>query len=320
MAEITNLMRKLSANLFELEAEQSAFLEALINPRYEKANAVIWTQPNAEKESDLAEKIDPASEPDWLADQPISFLEAGTKPGKSNAYEIGAAYPIDVSSTYTASAMLAIPGQVKRVLDVCAAPGGKTLFAASCLKPDYQLANELIGKRLGILRHNLKKTGLANIYTQKMEAYQLAEIAQGCFDLAIVDAPCSGQSLLAKGIDNPGCFHPNIVKGNAKRQLRILSQTAPCVIPGGYLFYSTCTFAIKENEGAIEKFLSRNPEFTSVEVKHLAEFQSRHSSEYCYRIYPHQKIGSGGFTCLLRKSGEAGAFSEIPAALTDYSV
>ena len=137
----------------------------------------------------------------------------------------------------------------------------------------------------------------------------------------MVDAPCSGQSLLVKGTKNPGCFHPNIVKGNAKRQLRILSQSGACVAPGGHLFYSTCTFAIRENERVVEKFLSRHEEFESVTIPHLKDCRSSLSEHFTYRFYPHVPgSGAGGFVALLRKAGGAGELPGLREELVSYPV
>lgn len=311
-------MLRQAAQLFpDEESEQIAFLNSLVNPEDRKYRAVIWTKPEAKDCADFSVRSGDEV-PSWLPGQ-ISLLSPGESPGKSKLFEDGAIYPIDTSSVYTASAMLAaVPP--RRILDVCAAPGGKSLFADSVFNPEFIFSNEVVGKRLGILRYNLKKSGRPNFYTGNLDPAELAEVAPEVFDLAIVDAPCSGQSLLAKGTENPGCFHPNIIKGNAKRQLRILSRSAQCVVAGGYLFYSTCTFARRENEGAIEKFLKHHGEFTPVEVPHLGEFQSELCDFPCYRIYPHRRKGAGGFTCLLRKDGDHQELAEIPEKLQVYPV
>lgn len=317
--EVSNLMRKLAGQLFpDVEAEQTAFLDSLTGAVRQKQSALIWT--DQKKRDDLNLEALPDSEvPDWVPAE-VSFLLDGEEPGKSELFRSGDIYPVDLSSIYTASAML-LTGQPRRILDMCAAPGGKTVFASAVLKPDFLLANEVIGKRLGILCHNLRKTGLPGTFTQSIDPGEWQKLAASAFDLVLVDAPCSGQSLLVKGKKNPGCFHPNIVKGNAKRQLRILSQSAACVAPGGYLFYSTCTFAIRENETVVEKFLLRNPEFESVEVPHLDQHRSALSDEFAYRIYPHEPgCGAGGFVSLMRRAGRAGDLPELPDTLLSYPV
>lgn len=319
MPEITKLMRKAAAQLFpDSPVEQEAFLEALVPASPQKRGAVIWTRPEMRREGELP-LLPPPGTPSWLPPE-ISFLEAGETAGKSALFEAGAIYPLDVSSVYTAAVLLAVP-PCRRALDVCAAPGGKSLFVAAVLKVPFILSNEVIPKRRGVLRHNLRKAGLAGRhFTQGLEPERLAELAPRSFDLVLADAPCSGQSLLVKGLDNPGCFHPNIVKGNSRRQFRILAGSARCVAPGGWLFYSTCTFAPRENEWVVEKFLAANPEFSAIEAPRLAECRSPLTSHWCYRVYPHRQPGAGGFSCLMRREGQSGELPSLADELTAYPV
>jgi len=107
-----------------------------------------------------------------------------------------------------------------------------------------------------------------------LDAKILAKIIPKTAGLAIVDAPCSGQSLLAKGISNPGCFHPVTINKNANRQKRILANSAQLVAPQGYLAYMTCTYAIAENEQVCAWFLNRFPQFVPVVVPDLVPYQS----------------------------------------------
>ena len=316
MPSITNLMKKQAASLFPEDAdEQDAFLRGLVQSERDRTPAVIRTRGGL-VDRQLEEWITEAR-PDWLPEA-ISFIVPEARVGELASFEKGEIYSVDQSSVCTASAMLAA-GRVRRVLDVCAAPGGKTLFASVVLEPEFLLSNEVIGKRLGILCHNLRKSGRPNLFTQGLDPAELAEEGRGIFDLVIVDAPCSGQSLLAKGADNPGCFHPNIVKGNARRQLRILSRAAECVSSGGFLFYSTCTFSIRENEGVIDKFLGRSEDFTTVEVPHLEFVRSNLTDGFAYRIHPHLGMGAGGFTCLMRKEGQPpDSWPPIPDLFWEY--
>ncbi|MEO0413492.1 MAG: RsmB/NOP family class I SAM-dependent RNA methyltransferase [Verrucomicrobiota bacterium] len=316
MKTATNLMKKLAAQLFPSnEVEQEAFLGALLQPSGDKNQCVLWTGDHSD-ELILAPKT---TMPAWVPDF-VDSMGDGPPVGKSQAYADGRVYPMDFSSILTASAMLQIPASaVERVLDVCAAPGGKSFFAKMALQPDLLLSNEVIGKRLGILRHNLKKSGLDGCYTHSMEVHELVPDCQRAFDAVLVDAPCSGQSLLAKGIDNPGCFHPNIVKGNAKRQLKILTAASEAVASGGWLFYSSCTFATRENEWVMEKFLANHLEFRAVVVDHLTPMRSALSEHPCYRIYPHRDGGAGGFVALLQRDDSAGR-GDVSARLLEYPV
>ena len=186
---------------------------------------------------------------------------------------------------------------------MCAAPGGKSILAQTRVSPQEHVSNEVNPKRLGILRHNLLRCGFTNLYTQRLRPDQWAELAPGCIDLILADAPCSGQSLLAKGIPNPGCFNSSVTGGNAKRQRGILLAALRCLAPGGFLLYTTCTYAPEENERNVLYLLKRHPDLHTVTVPELEHFRSSLTQEACYRLMPFHGAGAGGFTCLLRKEG-----------------
>lgn len=319
MAEATNLMKKAAAALFPDTPSQESFLRALLIP-VPRGSAVVWTVPPRPGEF---ETVPRTTLPDWLPPF-IEVLAPGVKIGASEAYAKGEVYPLDFSSVLTGSAMLAARNFLPedfRVLDLCAAPGGKSILASAFLHPGMILANEVEGRRLGPLRHNLSRCRIP-AHTQRLAPSEIARVAPGAFDLVLVDAPCSGQSLLAKGIDNPGCFHPSTVKGNARRQARILDAAAATIAPGGFLLYTTCTFSMRENEVAIEKLLEAVPTFSPVEVRHLASLRSALASFPAYRVYPHLSHGAGGFAALLRREGRLESAPRPPLSphLLDYPV
>lgn len=319
MTGATNLMRKAALALFpEDEGERTAFLSALLEPA-PRGGAILWTVPRrgGEFEAEPRESL-----PLWLPDA-VELARPGVKAGLAPAYAAGEVYPLDFSSVLTGSAMLAAAPSLPpepRVLDLCAAPGGKSILASVLLRPGLLLANEVEPKRLGPLRHNLARCRVPRAFTQRLDPAELAGLAPAAFDLCLVDAPCSGQSLLAKGVANPGCFHPATVKGNARRQSRILADAAETVAPGGFLLYTTCTFSLRENEGVVEKLLAARPDFVAVEVPHLAEFRSHRGGPPSYRVYPHRSPGAGGFAALMRRSGppRAEAPDPLPGCLLGY--
>jgi 16S rRNA C967 or C1407 C5-methylase (RsmB/RsmF family) len=323
--EPSNLMRKSASVLFaDSTADQGDFLTALLDPQ-PRGNAVLWTVPRRAGE---LETVDRSTLPVWLPDE-VELLQPRVKIGLSPAYLAGEIYSLDYSSVLAGSAMLAartgLP-ESPQVLDLCAAPGGKSLLASVLLKPRLLLSNEVEAKRLGILRHNLSRCRVANAWTQRLAPEELASLAPLAFDLCLIDAPCSGQSLLAKGIENPGCFHPSTVKGNARRQLWILEAGARTVAAGGYVLYTTCTFAPRENEGVIGKFLAKATDFEVIEVPHLAEWSSPLADFPGYRFYPHQIAGAGGYAALLRRKGNRNdetattGRADLPPPLLDYPV
>ena len=181
------------------------------------------------------------------------------------------------------------------------------------------MCNEAIRKRVKILIANLKRCGVTGARVMNLDpaamvgdgrrsvsrdlrspASGTASLADSA-DLVLVDAPCSGQSLLAKGQKVPGCFHPVTLKRNASRQKRILAAAAALVRPGGHLAYMTCTYATEENEQVGRWLMKKFPAFQPVAVPHLADYQSSLSDWPCYRLWPHLGLGAGAFTSLWRR-------------------
>lgn len=311
----SRLLLKLADRLFPEAGEERERFVAAVETVSPSAPCVVWTDRERSPDELDLERADPS--PDWLPEWVIQ-LARGTQPGKHPLHETGAFYCMDFSSIFAASALLTV-GRSKRVLDVCAAPGGKSIFASRALEPELLLSNEVIGKRLGMLRSNLARCRIMNAYTQRLDPAELAKAAPAGCDAVIVDAPCSGQSLLSKGIENPGCFHPTIVNHNARRQRRILAASAETVAPGGHLLYSTCTFAPEENEKVVAWFLKRwGDRFAAVELSHLESWRSALSEVAAYRLYPHSGLGAGAFVCLFKCLDEGGEVGELGEALLDY--
>ncbi len=316
----SRLLLNLAQRLFPGEPERNAFLQSLETPAPER-RAVIWTgSPDPTWRS--AHTTPPPPElSDWPWPRWLDIVTPGVRPGQDDLHEAGAFYSLDVSSIWAASPLWIIETPPSpRVLDVCAAPGGKSIFASRALAPGLLLSNEVIGKRLGILRHNLARCGIPHAFTQRLDPADLGAQLPEAFDVVLVDAPCSGQSLLTKGIDNPGCFHTTVVQHNSRRQRRILAEAARTVTPGGHLLYTTCTFSPEENEKVIGWFLQRTPEFRAIEVPHLAPWRSRLRDDPAYRLFPHQGLGAGGFACLLRREGSGPASTGIAPEVLGYPV
>ena len=207
---------------------------------------------------------------------------------------------LDLSSCWESAALELVPPPA-RSLDLCAAPGGKSMLMSARYLPVNHAANEVNAARRGILRQNMEQCGVPNVTVTGLRPDQWAAEGQQ-FDLLLVDAPCSGQSLLCKGIRNPGCLGPAMVNGNAKRQKGILLAAVQCAAPGAHLLYSTCTYDPDENEKVMAYILRRVPGWAAVEVPTLAPFRSRLVDFPAYRLYPHHGFGAGGFCCLLRKN------------------
>jgi 16S rRNA C967 or C1407 C5-methylase (RsmB/RsmF family) len=138
-----------------------------------------------------------------------------------------------------------------------------------------------------------------------MDPAALAEAAQRIpLDLVLVDAPCSGQSMFPLGKQYASAFHKNIIKKNSMRQRRILSESLRLVAPGGLLAYTTCTFSTEENEKNLQWLTEHNPEFSVQEITEYQEFRSGFSQLPCYRLFPWQGLGTGGFLAVLKRDAD----------------
>lgn len=300
MADPSRHLLKLSQQLFEAESDRAAFIAALQQPpRF--SPAILWTRPRPD-----ALDWTPLPLLPW---QPafVDRLAPEARPGAHPLHGAGYFYCLDFSSVFAIAVIQAIQEPVKTAIDLCAAPGGKSLFTWLSHQPRWLLCNEVVRKRIKILIANLKRCGAHNSIILNLDPAQLADKTPDSADLVVVDAPCSGQSLLAKGQKAPGCFHPVTLNRNAKRQKRILANAAQLVAPGGYLAYMTCTYAPDENERVCTWLLKRFDQFRAVPVPALAPYQSPLTPDPCYRLWPQSGLGAGAFTMLLRRFSDGSA-------------
>lgn len=245
-------------------------------------------------------ECEPSENYPWLPKR-VFVPAPGAFPTKHADYAEGLYYALDLSSCWESVPLTALPAAPARSLDLCAAPGGKTMLLAAHHALQDHTANEVNAARRGILRQNVLQCGLPNTQVSGLRPDQWA--AQGAqFDLLLVDAPCSGQSLLCKGIKNPGCLGASMVQGNAKRQRGIMLAAVQCVRPGGHILYSTCTYDPEENERVLSYILRRTPGWSALDIPLLAPFRSTLCEFPAYRLLPHHAAGAGGFCCLLSRS------------------
>ncbi|PIG91767.1 Fmu (Sun) domain-containing protein [Gloeocapsopsis sp. IPPAS B-1203] len=292
MDKPSNLLLKLSRRLFDDATEQEKFVDALIHPQPFHP-CIVWCR---EKRSPF--KIEPP-----ISWQPyfVDRLSFGEKPGQHSLHNEGYYYCLDFSSVFAAMSLLTVRSPINTIFDMCAAPGGKSIFAWRALQPQLLICNEAISKRVGMLISNLKRCLISPTIVLSKDPGDLNQI-NSSNQLVIVDAPCSGQSLLAKGGKVPGCFHPTTINKNANRQKRIIANSAQLVAPQGYLVYMTCTYSFEENEQVCEWFLEKFPQFKAVEISALVEYKSRLTNLSCYRLFPQSKLGAGTFTALFQNT------------------
>lgn len=245
----------------------------------------------------------------WTSDG--YFYPDTMQPGKSPLHEAGAYYIQEPSAMLPAELLNAQPGEC--ILDLCAAPGGKTTKIAADMKGEGLLvANEIHPKRATILSSNVERMGIKNAVVTNESSDRLLKKFPEFFDRILVDAPCSGEGMFRKDEEARAQWSEENVIKCAVRQKEILDNAAAMLRPGGKLVYSTCTFSPEENEKMIIDFLNDHPEF-SVEKTDTPPCISNGRPElagnderaaFTFRIWPHLTEGEGHFAAVLKKDGE----------------
>ena len=242
------------------------------------------------------------------------YYEQESRPGRHPYHEAGVYYIQEPSAMAVVSLLDPKPGE--RVLDLCAAPGGKTTHIASRLNGKGLLvSNEIHPARAKILSQNVERMGIGNAIVTNEDSGSLAEFFPEFFDCMVVDAPCSGEGMFRKDEQARHEWSEANVRLCAERQQEILDNAAKMLKPGGRMVYSTCTFAPEEDEDGIAAFLERHPEFSVVclEKDEVPEGLSSGHPEWSrghnpelqntFRIWPHKSEGEGHYLALLRKNG-----------------
>ena len=201
---------------------------------------------------------------------PLSFyFESGEeKMGYLPAHHAGLFY---IQEPSACSAVTALDPQLgETVLDLCAAPGGKSTQIAGLLQGQGLLwSNEIVKNRAQVLLSNTERLGVRNGVVSSCHPQRLCEALQGFFDRVLVDAPCSGEGMFRRDPEAVAQWSPESVPACAQRQRAILDSAALAVKEGGVLVYSTCTFSKEENEDNVEWFLGAHPEFEMVPLDRL---------------------------------------------------
>ncbi len=249
----------------------------------------------------------------------------GLHPGKHVLHEAGAYYIQDPSAMSAVGALA--PQQGERILDLCAAPGGKTTQIAGKLHGNGLLvSNEIVPARARILSQNVERFGIRNCVVCNEEPSMLAEYFPCFFHRILVDSPCSGEGMFRKEENARAEWSEERVIQCAERQLSILECADRMLIPGGMLVYATCTFAPMEDEGVIVRFLRNHPEYELAELpfyegmEHgrpewaasyggVPDFDMSSEAagmhlEHCRRLFPHKLNGEGHFVAGLYKRKE----------------
>ncbi len=254
---------------------------------------------------------------------PNGYIYEGERPAVHPYYYAGLYYLQEPSAMTPASLLPIEPGD--KVLDLCAAPGGKSTELAARLRGEGVLvSNDISNSRAKALLKNLELFGARNILVVSEAPNKLCEYFTGYFDKILVDAPCSGEGMFRKS--------PTIMKNweqygteyYHKLQQEILPQAVAMLKPGGYLLYSTCTFSPEENEGSVQEVLDAFPEMKLVDALpdgvtgdrscDYSGFACGHPEwivngseelKKTIRLWPHKIAGEGHFIALFRKDKDA---------------
>ena len=288
--------------------ETPAFLRAL-----EDAPALaLRLNPRREGAADAAAAYVDGAVP-WEANGRYLRQGEDLKPGNSIAHTAGAFYLQEASAMASAAALDVRPGE--RVLDLCAAPGGKsTQIAAALGDSGLLVSNDPELSRARALAGNLERMGAPNALVVSELPDRLARAWPASFDAILVDAPCSGEGMFRREAQSRLQWNPGAPEGCARRQAGILDAAARMLKPGGRLVYSTCTFNRLENEGSVRGFLDRHPGFAPED---FALDGVGASEGGMLRLWPHKLRGDGHFVARLRKAGAAEPGRETPARKPD---
>lgn len=199
-----------------------------------------------------------------------------------------------------------------RVIDLCAAPGGKSGQAAAAIGDEgFLLSNEFVPKRAKITVSNFERLGIKNAFVTSLDTACFKNMFRAFFDFVIADVPCSGEGMFRKNETAVTEWSEDNVARCAKRQKEILENAASLVASGGYIVYSTCTFSTEENEAVVLEFLKRHSEFELADVKDelrkvtadgiSIEGDTDGALRKCRRFYPHVSRGEGQFVALLKR-------------------
>lgn len=303
-------LQKMSKLLGE---EYDAFLRSYEKERVQGLRFNLWKGTLEDMVKENRQRFDLTEIP-WCREG--FYYRQETRPGRHPYHEAGVYYIQEPSAMAVVSLLDPQPGE--KILDLCAAPGGKTTQIAGRLHGEGLLvSNEIHPARARILSQNVERLGIGNAVVTNEDSARLETCFPAFFDRIVVDAPCSGEGMFRKDEQARGEWSEENVRLCAERQQEILEHAAAMLRPGGRMVYSTCTFSPEEDEDGIASFLKHHPEFKIVKLTDdrkpagLSAGRSEWASEEMpelsdtYRIWPHKAEGEGHYLALLEKSSDA---------------
>lgn len=260
--------------------------------------------------------LDAFTQDNPFSSAPIPYVETGfyleyDKIGNHPLHHAGAIYVQDPGAMATAECLDVDPDWW--ILDMCAAPGGKSSQLRNKLgRHGILVSNEIIPSRCKILTGNMERLGFRNTATTCMDPARVAKTFPETFDLIMVDAPCSGEGMFRKDETAIREWSMENVLHCAQRQRGILEHAVTALRPGGFIVYATCTFSLEENEMVVDHFLKQHPEFELIPVRECVRLHTDDGISFdgCHcrnlydtrRFYPHKSRGEGQFMAVLHNT------------------
>ncbi len=251
--------------------------------------------------------------------EPVPWVKNGfyykedEKPALHPFYNAGLFYIQEPSAMLPAALLPVNEGET--VLDLCAAPGGKSTELGVKLKGKGLLvSNDISASRAKALLKNIELFGISNAAVISENPYAILQKSENGFDKILIDAPCSGEGMFRKDPKLKTAWEQNGPDHFSKIQKEIIRYAAELLKPGGMMVYSTCTFNEFENEGTLISLLSERDDMELVEIpkdhgfypgRTLKDEQKKYHLERAVRLYPFALRGEGHFVALLKKKGEA---------------
>ncbi len=224
--------------------------------------------------------------------------------GDDPHHHAGLFYIQEPSAMAPAAVLDAKPGE--RILDLCAAPGGKSVSMAIAMENEGLLvANDTDYGRARTLSGNIERMGVQNALVTNHRAADLAKRLPGFFDAVMVDVPCSLEGMFRKEKEAISLYRDDLPKRLAPLQGELLENAHALARKGGRIVYSTCTLNTTENEGVVRAFLRKHPDTTLVPIKKKGSLSAGVDMKEALRIWPHRSEGEGHFVALLEKREDA---------------
>ena len=249
------------------------------------------------------------------------YVSNDTSPGKNPLHDAGAYYIQEPSAMSVVGKTHIVPGE--KILDMCAAPGGKSTYILSKLRdPGLLVSNEISATRIRALGENLERFGATNCVITNSDSKELLTFFKGFFDKVFIDAPCSGQGMFRKFEHAVDDWSEEKVEECVGIQKEIIRDGYDMIRNGGMLIYSTCTFTRRENEEIIEDFLSEYPDAQLVEMDRIWPHKDRGEGHFCARIIKHiegtEEAGPQTKKSGKKKSGGGKSVKKDSASLKYY--